>query len=86
MVEEFFQGLSLILSYVKKIVRDRWESPVRDVLLPKQLGQLRERRYMAIREAMNQSIAVPTRVLMNNLHRTASEPPTNIICVWKAVR
>ena len=35
---------------------------------------------------MNQSIIVPTRVLMNNLHCTASEPPTNIICVWKVVR
>ena len=34
---------------------------------------------------MNQSIVVPTKVLMNSLHRTASEPPTNIICVWKAV-
>ena len=31
---------------------------------------------------MNQSIAIPTRVLMNNLHLTASEPPTSIICVW----
>ena len=35
---------------------------------------------------MNQSIVVPTSVLMNNLHRTASEPLTNIICVWKVVR
>ena len=30
---------------------------------------------------MNQSIVVPNRVLMNNLHHTASVPPTNIICV-----
>ena len=35
---------------------------------------------------MNQSIAVPTRVLMNSLHLTASEPPTSIIFVWKAMR
>jgi len=35
---------------------------------------------------MNQSIVVPAKVLMNSLHRTASEPPTSIICVWKAVR
>jgi len=38
------------------------------------------------RRLMNQSIAVPTRVLMNNLHLTVSEPPTSIICVWKVVR
>jgi len=30
---------------------------------------------------MSQSIVVPTNVLMNSLHHTASEPPTNIICV-----
>jgi len=41
-IEEFFQGLSLILSYVKEIVRDRWGSRIRDVLLPEQLGQLHE--------------------------------------------
>ena len=35
---------------------------------------------------MNQSIIVPTIVFMNSLHLTASEPPTNIICVWKALR
>ena len=35
---------------------------------------------------MNQSIAVLTRVLMNSFHLTASDPPTSIICVWKAVR
>jgi len=35
---------------------------------------------------MNQSIVVPTRVLMNSLHLTALEPPTSIIYVWKAVR
>ena len=35
---------------------------------------------------MNQSITVPAKVLMNSLHCTASEPPTSIIYVWKAVR
>ena len=35
---------------------------------------------------MNQSIAIPVRVLIKSLHLTASEPPTNIICVWNAVR
>ena len=35
---------------------------------------------------MNHSIAVPAKVLMNSLHRTASEPPTSSICVWKAAR
>ena len=38
------------------------------------------------RRLMNHSIAVPAKVLMNSLHRAASEPPTNIICVWKAAR
>ena len=35
---------------------------------------------------MNHSITVPTRVLKNSLHLTASGTPTSIICVWKAVR
>ena len=35
---------------------------------------------------MNQSIAIPVRVLMKSLHLTASEPPTNNICVWNTVR
>jgi len=35
---------------------------------------------------MNQSIPVPTNMLMNNFHLTASEPATSIICVWKVVR
>ena len=35
---------------------------------------------------MNQSIVVPTRMLMNSLHHTASEPPTNIVYLWKVVR
>ena len=35
---------------------------------------------------MNNSIVVPTKVLMNSLHRAASEPLTSIICVWKAAR
>jgi len=34
----------------------------------------------------NQSMAVLANVLMNSLHRTVSEPPTSIICVWKAIR
>jgi len=35
---------------------------------------------------MNQSIAIPVKVLIKSLHLTASEPPTNIICVWNTVR
>ena len=35
---------------------------------------------------MNQSRAIPVKVLIKSLHFTASEPPTNIICVWNAVR
>ena len=35
---------------------------------------------------MNHSIVVPAKVLMNSLHRVASEPPTSIICVWKVTR
>ena len=35
---------------------------------------------------MNQSIAIPVNVLMKSLHLAASEPPTNTICVWNAVR
>ena len=50
-VEELLQRLSLILSYVKEIIRDRWGSPIRDVLRPEQLCKLWERRHMAIREA-----------------------------------
>ena len=35
---------------------------------------------------MNQSMAIPVKVLIKILHLTASEPPTSIICVWNAVR
>ena len=35
---------------------------------------------------MNQSMAIPVKVLMKSLHLTASEPPTSIICVWNVVR
>ena len=35
---------------------------------------------------MNHSITIPAKVLMNNLHCAASEPPTSIICVSKAAR
>ena len=51
MVEEFLQRLSLILSYVKEIIRDRWGSPIRDVLCPEQFCKLWELRHMAIKEA-----------------------------------
>ena len=33
-VEEFLQRVSLILSYVKEIIRDRWGSLIRNVLCP----------------------------------------------------
>jgi len=87
-VEEILEGLSLILSYVEKIVRDRCggggrlamycslnsiENCVNDVTCPS--GRL-----------MNQSSVAPTSVLMNNLQCNASEPPTSIICVRKVVR
>ena len=35
---------------------------------------------------MNHSITVLAKVLMNNLHRATSEPPTSIICAWKVAR
>ena len=35
---------------------------------------------------MNQSMAIPDKVLMKSLHLTASELPTSIIYVWNAVR
>jgi len=50
-VEELLQGLSLILPYVKKIVKDGRGSPIRDVMFSKQLSELWERRHVATREA-----------------------------------
>ena len=50
-VEELLRCLSLILSYVKEIIRDGRGSLIRDVLCSEQLCELRKRRYMAIREA-----------------------------------
>ena len=50
-IKELLQGLSLILSYVEKIVRDRWGSLIGYVLLPEQRRKLRERRHVPIREA-----------------------------------
>ena len=50
-IEEILQGLSLILSYVEKIIRDWRGSPTGYVLLPEQCRKLRERRHMPIREA-----------------------------------
>ena len=49
-IEELFQGLSMILSYIKKIVRDWQGSPIDDVLIPEQRRKLRKRRYMFVRE------------------------------------
>ena len=65
----------------------RWVGgPIRDVLCSEQLSDLWERVTWPSGRLMNQSIVVPTRVLMNSLHLTASEPPTSILCVWKALR
>ena len=50
-MEKLLQRLSLILSYVKEIIRDRRGILIRDVLCPEQLCKLWERRYMAIRKA-----------------------------------
>ena len=50
-VEELLQRLSLILPYIKEIIRDGRGSPICDVLFPEQLCKLWERRYMAIEEA-----------------------------------
>ena len=49
-VKELLQGLPLILSYVKEIIRDGWGCLIRDVLCSEQLGELWERRHVAIRE------------------------------------
>jgi len=49
-IEELLQGLSLILSYVEKIIRDRWGSPISYVLLPEQRRTLHERCHVPIRE------------------------------------
>jgi len=49
--EEVLQGFFLILSYVKKIVRDWRGSPIGYVLLPEQRRKLRKRGYMPVREA-----------------------------------
>jgi len=53
-IEELFQGLSMILSYIKKIVRNERGSPICNVLLSEQLRKLRERRHVAIREVDEQ--------------------------------
>ena len=50
-----------------------WESCAKDVIWPSE-------------RLMNQSMAMPVKVLMKSLHLTASEQPTSIICVWNAVR
>ena len=49
-VKELLQGLSLILPYVKKIVRNGRGSPIRDVLFSEQLNELWERRHVAFKE------------------------------------
>ena len=38
------------------------------------------------RRLMNQSMAIPDKVLMKSLHLTASKLPTSTICVWNVVR
>jgi len=50
-IEELLQGFSLILSYVEKIVRNGWGSPICNVLLSEQLKKLHKRRHVAIKEA-----------------------------------
>jgi len=86
MVEEFILGLSLILSYVKEIVRNGWRARFAMYCYLNSLVSCENDVTWPSGRLMNQSITNPTSVLMNCLHRTASEPPTNIICVWKAVR
>ena len=50
-VEELLQRLSLILFYIKKVIGYWRGGLIRDVLCPEQLCELRERCYVAIREA-----------------------------------
>ena len=61
---------ALLAKYCSLNSRESW---VKDVMWPS--GRL-----------MNQSIAIPVKVLMKSLHLMASEPPTSNICVWNAVR
>ena len=84
-VKELIQGLPLILSYVKEIIREGWGRPIRDVLCSEQLGELWERRHVTIREA--------DEPIHRCSHQSAHERLAfhrigvpNIICVWKAVR
>ena len=74
------------LPYVKKIVRNGRGSPIRDVLFSEQHSELWERRHVAIREADDHRCSHQSAHEQLAPHRTALEPPTNIICVWKAVR
>jgi len=59
----------------------------RGELLPKYPGELCEKGYVAIKESTEPlQRAVPMKVLMNILHRTAFDPPEMIIWALKAVR
>jgi len=85
-VEELLQRLSFILSYVKKIVRDGWVAQFPMYCALNNFVSCGNEVTWPSGRLMNQSIVFPVRVLMNNLHLTASEPPISIICMWKAVR
>ena len=78
-IEELFQGLSLILSYVEKIVRNWWGSPIAIYCSLNSLESCANDVTCRSRRLRNQSSTVPASVLMKSLQRIASEPPTNII-------